>query len=238
MNQNKLFGTIGIAGAALLLLGVVIAIVAFENGAFSPLNGFYSELGQYPGAYMTGSSVLIFNVCMALFGLTLVVFMVFWGVKQGSGAFGAVAFFGILTGALAVAQAIFSLDYPKYHYIVAAAFCAAAFLFSGLYIAASLITGRHRSIAAVLVAFFAGVCSAIFAGYVISGGMTRVFVEDASQVGRLAFMPFAAVGWLALLLVMVLVALLGVGLIADRQMSRMSSLADQIRRTNSREIEF
>src|SRR5690554_1709493 len=100
MNQSKLFGTIGIAGAALLLVGIVIAVVTFENGVFSPLNGFYSELGQYPGAYMGGSSALIFNILMALFGLMLCAFMVYWGIRQDSWPFGTVAFLGILTGVL------------------------------------------------------------------------------------------------------------------------------------------
>jgi len=238
MNQNKLFGTIGIAGAALLLAGIVIAIVTFENGAFSPLNGFYSELGQYPGSYLGASSALIFNISMALFGLAFCFFAVYWGIRQNSWAFGAAGFFGILTGVLAIAQAIFSLDYARYHYIAVAAFSAAAFLFSAVYIVASLVTGRHDNIAAVLVAFFAAICNAVFAGYVITGGMTQVFVEDASQVGRLSFMPFAIIGWLALLLAMSLLILLSVELIHNRQMTRMANLADKIRHNNSREIEF
>jgi hypothetical protein len=238
MNQNKLFGTIGIAGAALLLLGIVIAIITFENGAFSPLNGFYSELGQYPGGYMSGSAALIFNILTVLFGLLLCVFMVFWGIRQGSALFGAVSFLGILTGVLAAAQAIFSLDFAKYHYITVAAFSAAAFLFSAVYIIASLVSGRHSSIAPILVAFFSAICSAVYAGFVISGGMTQVFVEDASQVGRLSFMPFAVLGWLALLLLVALLVLLSIELIQDRQSSRMANLADKIRRSNAREIEF
>ena len=51
-----MFGTVGIAGAAFLLMGIVGAVITFENGAFSLLNGFYSELGHYQGAYMGGSS--------------------------------------------------------------------------------------------------------------------------------------------------------------------------------------
>jgi uncharacterized membrane protein len=139
---------------------------------------------------------------------------------------------------LAVAQAVFSLDYAKYHYIVTAACSAAAFLFSAIYIIASLVTGRHKSISAVLVAFFGAICSAVYSGFIFSGGMTQVFIQDASQVGRLSFMPFAVVGWLSLLLVMVLVVLLSVELFQDRQMSRISMLADKVRRGNTREIEF
>jgi len=237
MNQNKLFGTIGIAGAALLLVGVVIAIITFENGAFSLLNGFYSELGQYPGAYMGGSSALIFNVLMALFGLFMCVFMVFWGIRQDSWPFGAAAFFGILTGVLAAAQAIFTLDYARYHYIVVSAFTVSAFLFGAAYIIAALATGRDGSIAPVLVAFFTAICSAVYAGFVISGGMTQVFVEDASQIGRLTFIPFAVVGWLMLLLVMALLVLLSVELMRDRRNVRKVDFAERVR-GRSREVEF
>ena len=49
MNQKRIFGTIGIAVGALLLVAIVISIIAFEDGAFSPLNGFFSELGLYTG---------------------------------------------------------------------------------------------------------------------------------------------------------------------------------------------
>jgi MFS family permease len=237
MNQNKLFGIIGIAGAALLLVGIVIAIITFENGAFSPLNGFYSELGHYPGAYMGGSSALIFNVLMALFGLMLCAFMAFWGIRQDSWPFGAVAFLGMLAGVLAAAQAIFSLDYARYHYVTVAAFAVGAFLFSAAYIIATLATGRQNNVAPVLVAFFTAICSAVYAGFVISGGMTQVFVEDASQIGRLTFIPFAVVGWLMLLLVMALLVLLSIELVRDRQNVRMMGLAERIR-SHSREVEF
>lgn len=237
MNQNKLFGTIGIAGAALLLVGVVIAVITFENGAFSLLNGFYSELGHYPGAYLGGSSALIFNVLMALFGLMMCVFMAFWGIRQDSWPFGAVAFLGILTGVLTAAQAIFTLDYARYHYVVVAAFAIAAFLFGAAYIIAALATGRNNSVAPVLVAFFTAISSAVYAGFVISGGMTQVFVEDASQIGRLTFIPFAVVGWLMLLLVMVLLVLLSVELVRDHENVRMVDFAERVR-GRSREVEF
>jgi MFS family permease len=237
MNQNKLFGTIGIAGAAFLLVGIVIAVITFENGAFSLLNGFYSELGHYSGAYMGGSSALIFNVLMALFGLIMCVFMVFWGIRQASWPFGAAAFFGILTGVLAAAQAIFTLDYARYHYIVVSAFAVSAFLFGAAYIIAALATGRNNSLASVLVAFFAAICSAVYAGFVISGGMTQVFVEDASQMGRLTFIPFAMVGWLMLLLIMALLVLLSVELMRDRRNVRMVDFAERVR-GHSREVQF
>ena len=237
MNQNKVFGTIGIAGAVFMLVGIVIAIITFENGAFSPLNGFYSELGHYPGAYMGGSSALIFNVLMALFGLMMCAFMVFWGIRQDSWPFGAVAFLGILTGVLAAAQAIFSLDYARYHYIVVSAFAVSVFLFGAVYIIAALATGRDGSLAPVLVAFFTAICSAVYAGFVISGGMTQVFVEDASQIGRLTFIPFAVAGWLMLLLVMAMLVLLSVELMRDRRNVRTVDFAERVH-GRSREIQF
>ncbi len=238
MNQKKLFGTIGIAGAALLLVAVVVSTITFEKGAFSPLSGFYSELGQYPEGYLTASSSLVYNVGLAVFGLALCAFMVFWGIRQNSWAFGTVSFFGLFTGVLAVAQAVFSLDFARYHYIASAAFSAAIFAFAASYIIVSLAVGQSRNTAAILVAFFAAACGAVFAGYIITGGMTRVFVDDASQVGRLFLMPFAVVGWLSLLLVMALLVLLSVETLQDRQTARIASLAEKIRRNSTREIEL
>ena len=211
----------------------MIAVITFENGAFSLLNGVYSELGHYPGANKGGSSALIFNVLMALFGLIMCVFMVFWGIRQASWPFGAAAFFGILTGVLAAAQAIFTLDYARYHYIVVSAFAFSAFLFGAAYIIAALATGRNNSLASVCVLYM----RRRYAGFVISGGMTQVFVEDASQMGRLTFIPFAMVGWLMLLLIMALLVLLSVELMRDRRNVRMVDFAERVR-GHSREVQF
>ena len=237
MNQKKLFGTLGVTGAALLLVAIVVSIITFEDGVFSPLSGFYNELGLYPGGYMTASSAMVFNVGMMLFGLILCAFMVFWGIQQNSWAFGAVSFLGIVTGALAIAQSVFTLDFARYHYIAATAFSAAVFVFGAAYIIASLVTGQNRNISAILVAFFAAACSAVFTGFMITGGMMQVFVEDASLVGRLSFMPFALVGWLSLLLLTALLVLLSVDALLDRQMAHFAGLAEKIRR-NARDIEF
>ncbi len=237
MSQKRIFGTLGIAGAALLLVAIVISIIAFEDGAFSPLNGFFSELGLYTGGYFSASTALIFNIGMILFGLALCASMVFWGIRQNSWGFGAVSFFGILTGILSAALAIFSLNFSKYHYAVAAAFSIALFLFGTSYIIASMITGR-RSIAPLLVAFFTAVCSALFAGYVITGGMTQVFVEDASMVGRLAFMPFAFLGWAALLLMIALQVLLSAELLQDGPEAGYASEAPSVRRSGMRDFDF
>ena len=236
MNQRRLYGTIGIAGAALLLVAIVISIIVFEDGAFSPLNGFFSELGLYTGGYFSASAALFFNIGMILFGLALCASMVFWGIRQNSWSFGAVSFFGILTGVLSVALAIFSLNFSKYHYTVVAAFSVALFLFGVSYIIASIVTGR-RSIAPLLVAFFTAVCSALFAGYVITGGMTQVFIEDASQVGRLAFMPFAFLGWAALLLMITLQVLLSVELLQDGREAGYTT-APPVRRSGMRDFDF
>jgi hypothetical protein len=237
MNQKKLFGTLGVTGAALLLVAIVVSIITFEDGVFSPLSGFYSELGLYPGGYITASSALIFNVGMMLFGLIFCTFMVFWGIQQNSWVFGAVSFCGIVTGALAVAQSVFTLDFARYHYIAATAFSAAVFVFGAAYIIASLVTSQNRNISAILVAFFTAASSAVYTGFMITGGMMQVFVEDASLVGRLSFMPFAVIGWLSLLLIMALLVLLSVDVLMDRQMARFAGLAEKIRR-NARDIEF
>lgn len=237
MNQNKVFGIIGIAGAAILLLAIVIAIVTFEDGAFSPFSGFYSELGLYTGSYFSASSALIFNIGMILFGLALSGGMVFWGIRQNSWSFGAVSFFGILTGVMAAALALFSLNFSKYHYTISAVFSVAVFLFAASYIVVSMIAGR-RSIAPLLVAFFAAICSALFAGYVISGGMTQVFIEDASMVGRLSFMPFAVLGWLSMLLLMALQVLLSLELLQDREDVRYTPSAPMTRRSSMRDFDF
>ncbi len=238
MNQNRLFGTLGVLGAALLLVALVVSLITFEDGVFSPLSGFYNELGLYPGGYLTASSALVFNAGMLLFGLMLCAFMVHWGIAQNSWAFGAVSFCGIAAGVLAVAQSVFTLDFPRYHYIMAAAFPAAVFLFGAAYIIACLATGQNnRNISAILVAFFASACGAVSAGYMITGGMMQVFIEDASLVGRLSFMPFAVVGWLSLLLLMALLVLLSVDMLLGPRQPQAARMADKFRR-NARDIEF
>lgn len=237
MNQNKVFGSIGIAGAALLLVAVVISIITFEDGVFSPLSGFYSELGLYTNGYFSASSALIFNIGMLLLGLSLSAGMVYWGIRQNSWGFGIVSFFGLLTGVLAASLAVFSLNFARYHYIIAAVFSSAVFLFGVSYIIASIITGR-RNIALLLTAFFAAVCGALFGGYVFSGSMMQVFVEDASMVGRLVFMPFAVLGWLSLLLLMALLVLFSLELLLDRQTARFTHLAEKVHRGSVRDLDF
>lgn len=236
MNQKKLFGILGIAGAGVLLITTVIAIITFENGVFSPLNCFFNELGLYPGGYLTVSSALIFNIGMAVFGFAFCAFMVFWGICQNNWADGLVAFLGILTGVLAIAQAVFTLDFASYHYIVTAAFSVAVFALGAAFIIVSLTTGKNRSIATMLVAFFAAASGAVFAVYMFTGGMMQVFIEDASMVGRLNVMPLAIVGWFMLLLTMALLVLFSVDILLGRQPVSMAPAGNFHR--NTRDIDY
>ncbi len=236
MNQNKVIGIIGIAGSAALLLATVISIVTFEEGVFSPLNCFFNELGLYTNGYFTMSSALVFNIGFILFGASLCVLMVFWGIRQATWGFGIVAFSGILTGVLAAALALFTLNFAKYHYVVAAAFFAAIFLFCAAYIVVSILSGRQK-IGLLLIAFFSAICAALSAIFVISGGMAQLFIEDASMVGRLSFLPFALLGWISLLLFMALLVTLCANQFKNEP-STLSYLDQKTRRDSVRDFDF
>ncbi|MEL7604070.1 MAG: hypothetical protein AAGU77_13020, partial [Bacillota bacterium] len=150
---SKIFGFVGLGGAALFLFGAIAAMASFESGVYSPLSCFVTELGMYVGGYLSASSALFFNIGLLLFGLAFGLLMIWRANREESAIHAAVGFFGALTGVLAAAQGIFTLNYAQYHYIVVAAFYFAAFVFCALQIAAWMVGGRPRRFGLALLIF-------------------------------------------------------------------------------------
>jgi len=239
MNKGKMaFGIIGALGVAVFIAAILIGILMFESGAFSPLNGFVGELGVYPGAYLTSSTALIFNICLAVSGLLLAAFMVGYGIQRNSPLFTAASFFGILTGILIVAQAVFSLNFTAYHYIVTIALFGSVILTGVLLIIALSIADKLHipSIGSSVLALGAAGLSAAFVYFMAQGGMAQVFVEDASQVARPSLMPFALIEWLALILVFGLLCLLAIRMIMQAlpKSKTTDKIADKAAKNNER----
>lgn len=195
---SKIFGYVGLGGAVLFLFGIVVAIAAFESGAYSPVSCFVTELGLYTGGYLSASSALFFNIGLALFGLSFGLLMIVRGNENGSTLYMAIGFLGALTGVLAVAQGIFTLNYAQYHYIVVAAFYFVAAIFCVLQIAAWLRERSERFGIALLILAFVGAALCFASGvFTALGGFAQVLREDISGAGRLLVVPFAVVGWAA-----------------------------------------
>ena len=190
----------------------VIAIIIFEDGVYSPLRCFVSELGLYTGGYFTMSSALLYNIGSIIAGLAITVFMVFYGIRKNTWIDTGVAFFGMLAGVLLIAQSVYTLNYSSYHRIGLIALFLSIFVMCALYIITQL-TGRSirdARLAPIIVAFLAGCTSAAFAVFALTGGMVRVFAEDTAGAGRLSVIPFAIIEWAALLLALAFVVLLAV----------------------------
>lgn len=209
----RIFGYVGLGGAALLLAGVIAAVVTFESGVYSPASCFATELGRYTGGYMSATSALYFNISMVVFGLSFGLLMIWYGYREETALHAAIGFTGALTGVLAAAQGIFTLNYSQYHYIVVTAFYIAAAGYCALQIAYWLRGGQAQrfGLALLILAFAAGALCLASAVFIATGGMARVFVEDISGAGRLLVVPFAVIGWLAVAAVWALGILLALG---------------------------
>jgi hypothetical membrane protein len=218
MNKQRLLGIIGIAGVGLCLVLLIIAIITFEDGVYSPLHCFVSELGLYTRGYFTISSALLYNIGTIIAGLVVAFFMLMTGIRKSTWMDASVSFFGILSGILLTAQGIYTLNYAPYHSIVLIAFFISVFVMCALYIISQLAGAgiKNASLATVLVAFVAGCTSAAFAVFEVLGGMGRVFAADASGVGRLSVMPFAIIEWAALILLLAFIVLLAVRALTGR----------------------
>jgi hypothetical protein len=197
---SKIFGFVGLGGAVLLMAGVIAAMASFKQGVYSPLSCFITELGKYTGGYLSATSALFFNIGIVVFGLAFGLYMVWRGNLFGSTMYAAIGFLGALTGVLAAAQGIFTLNYSQYHYIVVSAFYFAAAAFCALQIVEWLRSGRSErfGLALLILAFATGALCLASAIFTVTGGMSRLFIEDISGVGRLLFVPFAVIGWLAI----------------------------------------
>ena len=204
------------AAAAVLLVAIIVSVITYEGG-FSPLNSFFNELGLFSGGYFAASFSLLFNLSLILFGLVFGALMVIDGLEKATIQSTALGFFGALTGVLAMAQGIFTLNISQYHYIASAAFCISVFVLCALYVIFSLLERSRRHIAELIVAGCAGAASAVYAWYILSGGMSRFFVEDASLTSRTGISPFALVGWAAMVLFMAFVVLHAAALLGSRR---------------------
>ncbi len=197
--SSKAMGLLCLCGAVLFFAGVIMAIALFDRGAYSPASGFVTELGQYKNGYFTVSSALYFNVGIVIFGLTFGLFMVWRGSRGETTLHAATGLTGAFAGVLMAAQGIFTLNFPQYHYIVAAVFYFAAALFCVLQIALWLKGGRSErfGLALLIIFFVAGALCLVSGVITATGGFVQVIKEDISGAGRLLFVPAAALGWLA-----------------------------------------
>ncbi len=218
MKQKRIAGALGLAGAVIFAAAAVTSIPMFERGAYSPFNCFVSELGAYTGASITFSSALVFNIGLMLSGVLFGVFMVMSGLRGETVLDTALSFFGVLTGILMAAQGLISLNFYTYHYFIASAFFVSLFIMCALYIVSNMVLrNRWSKPVPTIAAFLAGAAAALSAGYMITGGLTQVFEQDASGIGRLSFIPFAAVGWAAFTLFVVFIAAVSAGMPAKKK---------------------
>lgn len=219
IKSKQAIGIVGLVSVVLFLAAVIISIIGFEHGAYSPLSAFVSELGTYSGGYMTASVALVFNIGLIAAGLLLCAFMIGLGIEKNTPLFTAAAFFGVLSGVLIAAQGVFNLNFSQYHYIVTTAFFIGVFIFCTLFII-TLPTERRslkNCLPEIILAGISGICSAAFAGFMVTGGMAEIFVQDISGVGRLTLIPFAVVEWTAYILLYALIALLSVKMLMSRR---------------------
>jgi hypothetical protein len=215
MSRSKLsFGFIGIA--AMLVLLVITLISIFRHETYSLLNGFITELGKYPGAYMGSTNELVFNIGLVASGLLLCLFMVGFGIVKRNSWFVATSFFGVITGVLIAAQGVITLNVPAYHYLFTFALFISAAVMSVLIIVATLAGEQFTisRIADILVATAAAVASIIFAVFVQIGNMPQILSVPLEK--RIAVIPFTIIGWAALLLIFVLATLLAIRLLLDK----------------------
>ena len=238
--QQRSFGILGIGGVGIYVIFLVIAVLIFEDGVFSPLHCFVSELGLYTGGYFTMSSALIYNIGTIIAGAVVIIFMVYRGTMKNAWDNAVFCFFGILSGVLLIAQGIYTLNYAQYHSLVMIAFFFSVFAMCAAYIIVQLVTNniKHISLAAIIVAFAAGCTSAAFAVFELTGGMSKVFAEDASEVGRLSVIPFAIIEWAALLLMLAFIVLLAVQMLTRRAQDTAASKAAETTYAESRSIEL
>lgn len=198
-------GIFGLASAAIFVVATVISALAFEGGAYSPLNCYVTELGAYTGGYMAASPALVFNIGCILSGLLLAAFMLLCGVHNGGALHTAAGFFGVACGVLLAAQGVITLNYPSFHIMLSSAFFVSALLMCSLVAAANFKSGGRWPVR--LLAPLTAAATAVCAFYVITGGVSRVLAEDLSAA-RILFMPFAAVQWAAYVLLLALIVLL------------------------------
>ena len=190
--------TAGILGSVILLLGWIIPAIAYRgrNGEFfSPLNHFVSELGQ------TGVSrlSLLFNLCMIVGSLLLILFMAGLGLYLHKVSAYIASSIGILAGISGILVGIFPMNHGSVHTGVA------VFFFYGALLAIILFnlivaTDRTRGISKWLV--LPGFVSfALFTLLImaIRASATPTAVLDPGLGARPDIWMIAVLEWLAVL---------------------------------------
>lgn len=216
MNRiNRCFGILGILGAVVMAGALTAAIVC--NTGFSPINAFYNELGLFSGGYFVPSFAMLINLSFVLLGLVFGMLMVADAFRKDTVPATVLGFFGALTGVLAMAHGIFTLNVAPYHYIASAAFYIAAALLCVLYIVFKLKEHDKKPVATISAAALTCAVGGVYAWYILSGGMSTYLVESASLTGRSGFVPFALVGWAALALFLVFTVLYAIGLLGVKR---------------------
>ncbi len=228
---KKLFGVLGIAGAFLLLTAVVLAAI-FNKGGLLPLNSFMNELGLYSGSYFTASFTLLFNLSLALFGLLFGAMFVYNGICEATLKPTVLGFFGALTGILATAQAVFTINLTEYHYIVSGAFYCSFFILTMLYAVFSFMQRGRKQYVSIFTAVLSGLCGGAFGGFILTNGMADYLIQAASMSSRSGIMPFALIGWAAMLFMLAFTVQYGVYMIKGPK-----SLAERLNKID-REIEL
>ena len=232
MNRiNRCFGVLGILAAA-VMAGALIASVICDTGGFYPLNAFYNELGLFSGGYFVPSFAMLINLCFVLLGLVFGALMMFDAFRKDTLWSTVLGFFGALTGVLAMAHGIFTLNVAPYHYIAASAFYISAAVLCALYVAGQLREHSRKPVATVIAAVLTCVTGGVNAWYILSGGMSAYLVNSASLTGRSGIEPFALVGWVALALFLVFTVLYSVGLLGTRRKKADSPEMPELKETD------
>ncbi len=217
MNRtNRLFGILGILAAA-VMAGALTAAVVCDTGGFSPLNAFYNELGLFSGGYFVPSFAMLINLCFVLLGLVFGALMVADAFYKDTVLSTVLGFFGALTGVLAMAHGIFTLNVAPYHYIASAAFYISAAVLCALYAVFKLRERSKKPIATIAAAVLTCAAGGVYAWYMLSGGMSAYLVESASLANRAGFELFALVGWAALALFLVFTVMYAIGLLGVKR---------------------
>lgn len=195
MGAKRRAGLFGIVGIIVFLICAVISAAAFEDGAFSPINRFISELGVYIHGYFIMSPALIYNIGLIIAGILFCVFAVMHGIQKRTALDVAAGFFGILAGVLIAAQGLITLNYTAYHLMILAAFFASVFLMCVFTVIAQVRSREGSSLAVLIIAFIAGAAAAISSVYILTGGLDKTFGAGASPVARPDIMPCAILQW-------------------------------------------
>lgn len=216
MNRiNRLFGVIGIF-AAIVSAGALAVCVVCKSG-FSPLHAFYNELGLFSGGFFVPSTALLFNLSFLLFGILFGALMLADAFMKDTITSTVLGFFGALTGVLAMALGIFTINFVQYHYIVSAVFHISAAVLCALYVLFNLTKRGKKPVATISAAVLTFAASGTYAYYILSGGMSAYLVAKASLPSRAGFEPLALVGWAAIALLMVFTVLFSIGLLAAKR---------------------